>query len=61
LPWCIAAVLVAGAGLYVLVDAIYLHPDPQSAIAVVRAPVLQLVVFLLAAPLAWRAGRRMSA
>ena len=58
LPWCIAAALVAALGLYVLVDAIYLHPDAQSAIAVVLAPVLQGIVFLLAAPLAWWAGRR---
>jgi hypothetical protein len=60
LPWCIAAALVAVLGLYVLVDAIYLHPDAQSAIAVVIAPVLQGIVFLLAAPLAWWAGRRRS-
>ena len=57
-PWCLAAVVVAALGLGVLVDAMYLHPDPQSAIAVVLAPVVQGVVFLLAAPLAGWASRR---
>lgn len=61
LPWCIVVVLVAAGGIYVLVDAIYLHPDPQSAIAVVLTPMLQGIVFLIAAPLAWWSGRRMSA
>lgn len=61
LPWCIAAVLVAAAGLYVLVDAIYVHPDPQGAIAVLLTPVLQGIAFLLAAPLAWWSSRRMPA
>lgn len=60
LPWSVAAALVAMLGLYVLVDAIYLHPDAQSAIAVVIAPVLQGSIFLLAAPLAWWVGRRSS-
>jgi len=49
LPWCIATALVAALGLHVLVDAIYLHPDAQSAIAVVIAPVLQGIVLLIAA------------
>jgi heme/copper-type cytochrome/quinol oxidase subunit 3 len=61
LPWCIVVVLVAAGGIYVLMDAIYLHPDPQSAIAVVLTPMLQGIVFLIAAPLAWWSGRRMSA
>ena len=60
LPWCVAAALVAVLGLWVLIDAIYLHPDPQSAIAVMIVPVLEGIVFLVAAPLAWWAGRRMS-
>lgn len=60
LPWCIAVLLVAAAGLCVFMDAIYWHPDPQSAIAVVLTPILQAIVFLVAAPLAWWVGRRMS-
>lgn len=58
LPWCLAAALVALGGLYVLVDVIYLHPDAQGAIAVVLAPLLQGIGFIVAAPLAWWAGRR---
>ena len=58
LPWCVAVALVVVGGLYVLVDAIYWHPDAQSAIGVVLTPVLQGVAFLLAAPLAWWAARR---
>jgi hypothetical protein len=59
LPWCVAAVLVAIGGLYVLADAIFWHPDAQGAIAVVLTPVLQGIAFLIAAPLLWWAGRRM--
>lgn len=58
LPWCVAVVLVSLGGLYVLLDAIHLHPDPQSAIGVVLTPVLQAIAFLIAAPLAWWAGQR---
>lgn len=58
LPWCLAAVLVALGGLYVLVDVIYLHPDAQGAIAVVLTPLLQGIGFIVAAPLAWWAGKR---
>jgi peptidoglycan/LPS O-acetylase OafA/YrhL len=61
LPWCIAVAVVVLGGLYVLVDAIYMHPDAQSAIGVVLTPVLQVIAFVIAAPLAWWAGRRMSA
>lgn len=60
-PPCFAAILVAAAGLYLHVDAIYLHPDAQGAIAVMITPLLQGLAFLLTAPLAWWAGRRMSA
>ena len=60
LPWCVAAVLVTLGGLYALVDTIYLNPDAQSAIGVVLTPVLQDIALLVAAPLAWLAGRRMS-
>jgi hypothetical protein len=59
LPWYVAAVVVALGGLYVLADAIYWHPDAQGAIAVVLAPVLQGIAFLIAAPLAWWAGKRL--
>lgn len=61
LPWCIAAVPAVAAGVGVFLDALYWHPDPQSAIAVVLAPLLQYALVLIAAPLAWWAGRRMSA
>jgi Kef-type K+ transport system membrane component KefB len=47
--WCVLAVLMAMAGLYILADAIYIHPDPQSAIAVLVVPVLQLIMFVLGA------------
>lgn len=52
LPWCITAALVTAGGLYLQLDAIFLHPDPQSAIGVLLTPVLQAVGFLLIAPLA---------
>ena len=42
-----------------LADAIFWHSDAQGAIAVVLTPLLQGVAFLIAAPLAWWAGRRM--
>jgi hypothetical protein len=58
LPWCLAALLVTAGGLYIHVDAIWLHPDAQGAIAVMITPVLQGIAFLLAAPLAWWMGRR---
>jgi hypothetical protein len=61
LPWCVAAALVSLGGLYVLLDAIHLHPDAQSAIGVVLTPVVQGIAFLVAAPLAWWAGRRTTA
>jgi len=61
LPWCIVIVLVTVTGLSVFLDAIYWHPDPQSPIAIVFTPLLQGLVFLIVAPLAWWAGRRMSA
>lgn len=59
-PWCIAAALVTVAGLYMHVDAIWLHPDAQGAIAVMITPVLQGIAFLVVAPLAWWAARRMT-
>jgi hypothetical protein len=61
LPWCAAVALVSLGGLYVLLDAIHLHPDAQGAIGVVLTPVLQGIAFLVAAPLAWWAGRRATA
>jgi peptidoglycan/LPS O-acetylase OafA/YrhL len=58
LPWCISVTLITLGGLYLLVDVIFLHPDPQSAIGVVLVPALQGVAFLIAAPLLWWVGRR---
>jgi hypothetical protein len=60
LPWCIAVVLVVAAGLGMFLDAIYWHPDPQSAIAVVVTPLVQGFIFLIGAPLAWWVGRRLT-
>lgn len=60
LPWSVVAVLVALGGLYVMMDAIYFNPDPQSAIVVMLAPVLQGIAFFVLAPLAWWVGRRRS-
>ncbi len=57
LPWCVTAILVAVAGLAILADAIVWHPDAQSAIGVVLAPVFQGIVFILAAPVAWWVAR----
>lgn len=59
LRWCVAAVLMAIGGLYVLADAIFWHTDAQGAIAVVLTPVLQGIAFAIAVPMAWWAGRRM--
>lgn len=58
LPWCVASILVTLGGIYLLVDIIYWHPDAQGAIGVVLTPVLQGIAFLIAAPLAWWAGKR---
>lgn len=58
LPWCVAAVLVALGGLLMIVDAIYWHPDPQSAIGVVLTPAYQGIAFLIGVPLAWWAAKR---
>lgn len=59
LPWCVASFLVTLGGICVLLDIIYWHPDAQGAIAVVLTPVLQGIAFLIAAPLAWWAGKRL--
>lgn len=58
-PWCVASALVALGGIGIVADAIYWHPDPQSAIGIVLTPVLQAIAFLIAAPLAWWTARRM--
>lgn len=41
-------------GLYLLVDAIYWHPDAQSAIGIVLTPALQAIAFLFVSlPASW--------
>lgn len=35
--------IVSGIGLYILIDAIYIHPDPQAGLAVLVIPWLQWV------------------
>lgn len=57
-PWCVVALLVTLGGLFVLADAIYWHPDPQSAIGVVLTPIYQTIAFGFMAPLAWWSARR---
>ncbi len=58
LAWCVTAILVAVAGIAILADAIVWHPDAQSAIGVVLAPIFQGIAFILAAPVAWWVARR---
>ena len=41
LLWSLAALLLLGGGLYALVDSFYLHPDAQSAMALVVIPFYQ--------------------
>lgn len=57
LPWCITSFLVTLGGIYMLVHVIYLNPDAQGAIGVVLTPILQVIAFVVSAPLAWWASR----
>jgi hypothetical protein len=48
------------AGLFLLTDIVFLHPDAQGAIAVVTMPILQLIgIGLLLWPLRWWLRRRL--
>lgn len=50
------AAVVAGA-VAAYADALFVHPDPQSALAFVFVPVVQIVVALLTIGLAWALHR----
>ncbi|WP_047396904.1 hypothetical protein [Chitinibacter sp. ZOR0017] len=51
--WQIAAALAAPQGPLVLLDAVYLNPDPQAPIVLVILPLLQLAVLLVAGLICW--------
>jgi hypothetical protein len=54
----IVTTLVAAGGASFLIDAIYVHPDAQGAIAVVFAPIYQMGALVVLAPLSgWIASR----
>jgi hypothetical protein len=38
-------IITVAAGMYVLIDIRYLHPDPQGPIAILIVPVLQLIIY----------------
>ncbi|MBS7808494.1 hypothetical protein [Variovorax sp. PCZ-1] len=61
LPWCTVSIALVCAGLFFISDAIFWHPDAQSAIGVMFTPVLQLLAFVVLAPLAWWIASRLSA
>lgn len=52
--------LVAAAGLKLLADVIFFHPDPQGPIALLMVPMLQVAGIVLALPLLHWALRRSS-
>ena len=55
---CGAVAGVALAGVLLLCDIIFWHPDAQGAIAVVMTPLLQLLALAVAVPVAWRLASR---
>jgi len=40
---CGTVFLISAGGMYMLVDVMFIHPDPQGAIAVLMVPLLQLI------------------
>lgn len=48
---------IALAGVLLLCDIIFWHPDPQGGIAVVMTPLLQWLALAVALPLAWYLAR----
>lgn len=55
--WCALAVIISAGCIIYLLDVIYWHPDAQGAIGVVIAPILQMIVCAILAPLAWWLSR----
>ncbi|WP_028450590.1 hypothetical protein [Chitinibacter tainanensis] len=51
--WQVAASLAAVQGPIVLLDVVYLNPDPQGPIVLVILPLLQLAVLLVAGLVTW--------
>jgi hypothetical protein len=56
----VLAVLVSAGGAFVYLDAMVLHPDPQSAIAFAVVPFFQLALVLPGLGVAWALRRRRS-
>jgi hypothetical protein len=54
----IVTTLVAAGGTSLLIDAIYVHPDAQGAIAVILTPIYEMAALVILAPItAWVAAR----
>lgn len=54
----IVTTLVAAGGTAMLIDAVYIHPDAQGAIAVVLTPIYEMAALVVLAPIsAWLAAR----
>lgn len=51
--WYVVAVIVSIGGILFLTDVIFWHADPQGAIAVLMAPLLQGAALILSIPIAW--------
>lgn len=43
----IALLITVIAGLYLLLDAIYINPDPQGGLVVLMVPILQIPIYLV--------------
>ena len=53
-------VVVGGAGMFLSIDIVILHPDAQGAIGVALTPILQLIaIAVLRVPLRWWLRRRL--
>ena len=51
--WHVVAVMVSTGGIVFLADAIFWHPDPQGAFAVLLTPILQGGALAILLPVAW--------
>jgi hypothetical protein len=52
----LGALIIAGSGLAAYVDAIWLHPDPQSGLAFIAVPLYQWLIVGLLAAILWLAN-----